>query len=87
MSIRVVGPPCIGPSSRRLARLLAAVNVREPWLTAFFATMYYAALRRAEALHLRLEECDLPESGWGSLHLTTSTQHAGGEWTDDGSVR
>ncbi len=50
--------------------------------------MHYAALRRAEALHLRVDECELPESGWGTLRLTGLTQYVGQDWGDDsGSVR
>jgi integrase len=67
--------------------LLTAVADREPRLVAFFACMYYAALRPAEALHLRIEECELPKKGWGWLRLTGSTQHAGQDWADGGTVR
>jgi integrase len=49
--------------------------------------MYYAALRPAEALHLRADECELPAKGWGWLHLTGSTQHVGEGWGDDSGVR
>jgi integrase len=49
--------------------------------------MYYAALRPAEALHLRVDECELSEKGWGWLRLTGSTQHVGQDWADDGTVR
>jgi integrase len=38
----------------------------------FFALMYFAALRPAEAVALRLDDCDLPEKGWGMLHLAQS---------------
>ena len=68
--------------------LLAAVHDKAPKLVAFFACMYYAALRPAEALHLRLDDCDLPESGWGMLRLSGSTQYVGQDWgSDRGSVR
>lgn len=49
--------------------------------------MYYAALRPAEALHLRVDECELPAEGWGWLHLPGSTQHVGQDWGEDGLVR
>jgi integrase len=49
--------------------------------------MYFAALRPAEALRLRADECELPEEGWGLLLLTGSTQHVGQEWGDAGEVR
>jgi integrase len=67
--------------------LLDAVHAREPRLAAFFACMYYAALRPAEVLHLRAEECELPAKGWGWLRLTGSTQHVGQDWGEGGSVR
>jgi integrase len=68
--------------------LLAAVHDKAPKLVAFFACMYYAALRPAEALHLRLDDCDLPESGWGMLRLSGSTQYVGQDWgSDRSSVR
>jgi integrase len=74
----------VNPAQARL--LLTAVAKKDPRLEAFFGCMYFAALRPAEMLHLRLDDCDLPESGWGSLHLTGSTQRAGQEWSDSGEV-
>src|SRR4051812_35131334 len=64
-------------------RLLTAVANQHPRLVAFFACLYYAAMRPAEALHLRLEDCELPEQGWGILRLSGSTQHVGQGWGDD----
>ncbi|GAB3062531.1 tyrosine-type recombinase/integrase [Intrasporangium mesophilum] len=66
--------------------LLAAVERLYPSLEAFFACMYYAALRPSEVRHLRVDDLDLPADGdgWGSLHLLGSTQTAGGSWTDSG---
>ena len=66
--------------------LLTAVNSIAPKLVAFFACMYYAALRPAEALHLRVEDCELPESGWGMLRLSGSTQYVGEGWGDDSTA-
>jgi integrase len=74
----------INPAQARV--LLDAVAARDPHLKAFFACMYFAALRPAEVIHLRLAECDLPNQGWGSLHLTGSTQRAGQDWSDSGEV-
>ncbi|WAL93641.1 hypothetical protein [Streptomyces sp. Je 1-369] len=57
---------------RKVARLLTAVaelRGRGPHLEAFFGCMYYAAMRPAEVIHLRLEQCHLPETGWGMLNL------------------
>ncbi|MEV0842736.1 tyrosine-type recombinase/integrase [Actinocatenispora sera] len=67
-------------------RLLAAVRESTPELEAFFACMYYAALRPAEALHLRKVACNLPTKQaadqWGELTLTGSTQQVGTAWGD-----
>lgn len=68
--------------------LLTAVADIYPSLEAFFACMYYAGLRPSEVRHLRVADLDLPtdSSSWGSLHLTGSTQTAGGQWTDSGAA-
>jgi integrase len=65
--------------------LLDAVRARDPAVEGFFACMYYAGLRPAEARNLRLTDCTLPESGWGELLLTGSHQEAGAAWTDSGA--
>src|ERR1035437_2028713 len=64
--------------------LLTAVRGTYPALEAYFACLYFAALRPAEARHLRVKDCLLPESGWGELVLLGSTPNAGGAWTDSG---
>jgi len=74
----------VNPDQAR--ELVAAVWERDPALAAFFACMYYAALRPAEARDLRLRACSLPDAGWGRLLLTGSTQAAGTSWTDSGSL-
>jgi integrase len=63
--------------------LLSVVAEKRPRRVAFFACLYYAAMRPAEALHLRIEDCELPEEGWGMLRLNGSTQHVGQGWGDD----
>src|SRR5205085_2821093 len=59
--------------------LLDAVQDREPRSVAFFACMYYAALRPAEALHLGADECELPEKGRGlaAPHRINPTRRPG----------
>ncbi|WP_432981558.1 tyrosine-type recombinase/integrase [Dactylosporangium sp. CA-233914] len=74
----------VNPAQAR--SLLDAVAQKDPRLKAFFGCMYFAALRPAEVLHLRLDDCRLPEGGWGSLHLAGSTQRAGQDWSDSGEV-
>jgi integrase len=62
--------------------LLAAVWEHDPAVAAFFACLYYAGLRPAEARGLRLADCTLPKSGWGRLLLVGSHQASGAAWTD-----
>jgi integrase len=66
--------------------LLKAVEDTDPAMVGFFACMYYAALRPGEVVHLRKENCILPETGWGKLMLDGSTQYAGA-WGDNGHGR
>ncbi|MFI2617277.1 hypothetical protein [Streptomyces sp. NPDC018584] len=81
--------PAAVPNPAQVARLLTAVaelRGRGPHLEAFFGCMYYAAMRPAEVIHLRCEQCHLPETGWGMLNLSGGVVTAGKEWTDDGAV-
>jgi integrase len=64
--------------------LLNEVARIRPSLEAFFACIYFAAMRPSEVRHLRVQDCILPESGWGTLLLAGSTQEAGRAWTDSG---
>ena len=66
--------------------LLYAVRAAYPSLEAYFACLYYAALRPAEARHLRVNDCVLPETGWGELVLLGSTPDSNGVWTDSGEA-
>ncbi|MGN9786860.1 tyrosine-type recombinase/integrase [Nonomuraea sp. ZG12] len=84
--------------------LLAAVAAQKPSgerLVAFFALMYYAALRPEEVVNLRRDNVTLPplrkntETGhmeeptnaWGELHLLKAAPYAGRDWTDSGEAR
>jgi integrase len=81
--------PAAVPNPAQLARLFAAVAQqpgRGPHLEAFFGCMYYAAMAPAEVIHLRFDQCHLPEAGWGMLNLSGGVVTAGKEWTDDGAV-
>ena len=78
------------PSPKQLTAPLAAVGAQGPHaerLVAFFATLYYAALRPSEAVRLHVEDCQLPDSGWGKLILTGAEPKAGSAWTDTGTPR
>ena len=68
--------------------LLAAVREKAPDLEAFFACMYYAALRPEEALHLRDDEFERPArtGAWGWFHLTGATVAVGNGWGDGEGV-
>ncbi|TWJ24223.1 tyrosine-type recombinase/integrase [Micromonospora endolithica] len=55
-------------------------------LVAFFACLYFAALRPSEALALREQDCHLPATGWGRLTLVDNRPQAGKRWTDSGEV-
>jgi integrase len=55
-------------------------------LRAFFACLYYAALRPGEALGLRLADCTLPGTGWGRIELAETRPSAGKTWTDSGEA-
>lgn len=89
MAVEVDPRVVVNPAQAR--QLLAAVTYvgRKGWysyLYGFFASMYYAALRPAEANRLREVDCVLPENGWGELVLARSAARSNGRYTDSGSV-
>lgn len=53
-------------------------------LVAFFGCILYAALRPAEVVGLRQDDCYLPEKGWGVLTLKETRPVSGKKWTDTG---
>lgn len=84
--------------------LLNAVRDQEPSgarLVAFFALMYYAALRPEEAVNLRRQDIALPAlvknekagefeeplDAWGEIVVRGAAPFAGRDWTDDGALR
>lgn len=85
----------VNPSQAR--RLLRAVGQQHiegqprrsagPKLVAFFGAMYFSALRPEEAVMLRKQDLDLPESGWGELLVSETAPDAGAAWTDSGQRR
>ncbi|TDB96748.1 tyrosine-type recombinase/integrase [Actinomadura sp. 7K534] len=76
------------PNPDQARALLAAVPVVAPrvgrHLYAFFACLYFAGLRPSEAVALRLDDCELPATGWGRLLLAGSSPASGKQWTDNG---
>ena len=76
---------------RQARELLTAVTyVGRPWrgrhLRAFFACMYFAALRPGEVKALRKDGCYLPAIGWGRLTLSRSRPQSNKRWTDSGEA-
>ena len=51
-------------------------------LMAFYACMCFAALRPAEVVGLRRQDCHLPATGWGRLTLEKSRPEVNRRWTD-----
>jgi integrase len=77
-------------NSTQARALLGAVRYQGPsgsGLVAFFAVMYYSALRPGEALNLRKANLLIPESGWGELLLDESCPSVGTAWSDSGNRR
>jgi integrase len=77
-------------SPAQMRRLIAAVGdvgrTQGPRLAALFGCMYYGMLRPSEAASLLLDECKLPERGWGLLEFSEISSAAGRDWTDSGEV-
>ncbi|GAA0970291.1 tyrosine-type recombinase/integrase [Acrocarpospora macrocephala] len=76
---------------RQARELLTAVTYvgrldRGRHLRAFFASLYFAGLRPAEALDLRIQNCYLPDEGWGRLLLAKSKPQANRRWTNSGKA-
>lgn len=74
---------------RQARELLTAVTYVGPidrgrHLRGFFACLYYAGLRPAEAQALRIQDCELPSEGWGHLNLAQSRPEANRRWSDTG---
>jgi hypothetical protein len=82
---------CVVVNTDQAERLLDAVNAqgkRAMRMVAFFAVMYYAALRPEEATDLRKDNIiSLPDEGWGKMLLTNAQPRNGSRWTDSGKPR
>jgi integrase len=89
-SIDVVDPATV-PNPQQARALLEAVGRLPgsgPRMVAFFACMYYAALRPGEAVDLNKGHVlQLPAEGRGKMYLTGSKPFAGSSWTDSGEDR
>lgn len=73
--------------ARTILSQVPDVQRRGPHLYAFFAVMYFAALRPEEVVVLRASNLNLPRKGWGKIVIDEASPHAGSRWTDSGEVR
>ncbi len=88
--------PRVVVNPRQARELLTAVTYvgqyrRGPYargqrLMAFYACMYFAALRPGEAVALRVQDCYLPAAGWGRLILEVPRPEVNRRWTDTASA-
>jgi integrase len=81
---RVVVSPA---QARNLLAAVRGLSDRGAHLEAFYACLYYAALRPSEAVMLREPDLHLPRQGWGRIVLAASASRAGRAWTDHGTAR
>jgi integrase len=81
---RVVVSPA---QARNLLAAVRGLSGRGQHLEAFYACLYYAALRPSEAVMLREADLHLPKKGWGRVDLAASASRAGRSWTDHGTAR
>jgi integrase len=81
---RVVVSPA---QARSLLAAVRGLSERGAHLEAFYACLYYAALRPSEAVMLRESDLYLPKKGWGRIVLAASASRAGTAWTDHGTSR
>jgi integrase len=81
---RVVVSPA---QARNLLAAVRGLSGRGQHLEAFYACLYYAALRPSESVMLRETDQHLPTKGWGRIVLAASASRAGTAWTDHGTAR
>jgi integrase len=81
---RVVVSPA---QARKLLAAVRSLGDRGRHLEAFYACLYFAALRPSEAVMLRESDLYLPAKGWGRIVLAASASRAGRSWTDHGTAR
>lgn len=89
-TLKTVDPRTVvnADQARRFLAAVGELGLRGERMVAFFACMYYAALRPEEATDLRRANLiSLPDHGWGEMILTNAEPRNGSPWTDDGTVR
>lgn len=78
--------PRVAANPAQVRQILAEVRKLRPEFAAFFACLYFAAMRPAEVVNLTESQCYLPERGWGRLDLSETATRAGRAWTDSGEA-
>ncbi|WP_338671595.1 site-specific integrase [Streptomyces sp. SCSIO 30461] len=81
LDVRSVATPA---QARALLDAVRAQGPRGAYLVAFYACIYYAAMRPEEVSMLSADQCELPPDGWGRLMLAGARPQVGSAWTDDG---
>lgn len=89
-SVRVVDRRAVAnpDQARRLLRTVAVTPRSGRKLVAFFACLYYSALRPEEAVNVREHWLDLPAGdGWGWMTLERAAPETGRQWSDSDARR
>jgi integrase len=71
--------------ARTLLNAVKELGQQGDELVAFFACMYFAALRPEEAACLGKQNLSLPERGGGTLYLEQAAPDIAAQWTDTGT--
>ncbi|MCC3762637.1 tyrosine-type recombinase/integrase [Glycomyces sp. TRM65418] len=82
-----VDPREVG-TREQVEALIAAVSYTWPSggsYVAFLGCLYYGMMRPEEAAALKLNQCDLPATGWGTVTLSQAATQVGRLWTDTGT--
>lgn len=85
--------PRVVANPKQASNLIGAVSyvggyhrARGRRLVGMFAGMYYAGMRPAETVGVAVQDCHLPEEGWGLANLHRTRPTAGKKWTKTGEV-
>lgn len=78
-------PTALLPTPMQARSILAAVPSHQPRSAVyetFLATIYFAGLRPGEVHALRVEDLELPENGWGAIHVRRTRRDTAARWVD-----
>ena len=84
----VVDPRSVAPAELVDSILAACPSIgrRAGRMRGFFACMFYAMGRPSEVAVLTLDNCYLPDQGWGAVTFTGASPGAAKAYTDDGKA-